>query len=75
MFEIDNFFTPLQCEDYIYRAENVGYLMRSQTFSKDTSAKRTSTTWFLKYEDVPELLHKALTLTGKDIYTYEGKGK
>lgn len=46
-------------------------LIRSQTFSADTAAKRTSSTWYLKYADVPEFIFKANKLLGKPITTFE----
>jgi hypothetical protein len=71
VFEIENFFDSILCDDYIYRAENNGMLIPSQTFSRDAASKRTSTTWFLKYADVPEFIFNANKLTGKPITTFE----
>ena len=71
IFVIDDFFPSSLCEEYILRAETKGLLIPSQTFSRDTSTKRTSTTWFLKYADTPEFLHKANMLLGKPVTTFE----
>lgn len=71
IFEIDDFFPPSLCDDYILRAETQGLLIPSQTFSRDTSTKRTSTTWFLKYADTPEFIYRANKLLGKPITTFE----
>ena len=71
VFEIEDFFSSPLCDDYILRAETKGLLIPSQTFSRDTSTKRSSTTWFLKYADTPEFIYKANKLLGKPITTFE----
>ena len=71
IFEIDNFFDPNICDDYIARAQSKGLQISSQTFSPLTTAKRTSTTWYLPYKNVPEFLYKAEMLTGYPINHYE----
>lgn len=64
IFEIQDFLSSEICDDYIKRAENKGVQVASRTFSRQTSAARTSTTWYMHYKDVTEFLDKALKLTG-----------
>jgi len=71
IFEVDNFFSADLCEHMIQRASNKGIQVASQTFSPLTSTKRTSTTWYLPYSDVPEFLIKANKLTGFPIINFE----
>lgn len=71
IFEIDNFLSAGECDDFITRAVEEGLVVPSQTFSADSGSKRTSSTWYLPYEAVPELLDNANKLTGLMIPTFE----
>lgn len=71
VFEIDNFLSSGECDDFISRAVEEGLVVPSQTFSADSGSKRTSSTWYLPYEAVPELLNNANKLTGLMIPTFE----
>jgi prolyl 4-hydroxylase len=71
IYEIDDFFTPDICLDYIQRAQIDSYQINSQTYTSSPSTKRTSTTWFKKYQDVLELLNNAIKLTNMSIYHFE----
>jgi hypothetical protein len=71
IFEIDNFLSSAECDDFISRAVEEGLVVPSQTFSADSGSKRTSSTWYLPYEAVPELLNNANKLTGLMIPTFE----
>lgn len=64
VFEIHEVFSSELCIDYISRAEKFGAKTVSQTFNSNSGSKRTSTTWFLPYKRVPELLAFASGLTG-----------
>ena len=79
ILSIDNFFTSEECEQYIQQSETkslgnnggegIGSSVmqsRSPTVGKDAAAKaqRTSTTFYHKYETVPELMSKASRLLG-----------
>ena len=61
---IENFFTEEECEEYIAltspNTEGDGPLeVNSATFSALAQSKRTSTTWFCHFSQVPALLAKA----------------
>lgn len=71
ILEVEDFFPAEWCDDYISRADSLGKLYQSQTFSSLTSTQRTSNTWYLKYADVPEFLQRTKALTGKQIETFE----
>lgn len=71
IYEIDNFFTPEMCQDYIDRSISIGFEIPSQTFVTSAQSQRTSTTWFLKYQDAPELIHKANKLLNIPIEHFE----
>ena len=71
IFEIENFLSSEVCDEFIERAENIGLVVPSQTFSADSGSKRTSSTWYLPYDAVPELLCGATKLTGLKIPTFE----
>jgi hypothetical protein len=64
IFEIDQAFSPELCESYISRAEKFGKKIQSQTFSNYAGSKRTSTTWYVPYDEVKELITLATDLTG-----------
>ena len=71
VLEINNFFTRSICDKYREIAESKGLnIGKSQTFA-DAGSIRTSTTWYMKYEDVDELITTAHKLTGFDTNTYE----
>ena len=71
IFEIDDFLPSSVCDEFIVRAEKEGVVVPSQTFSADSGSKRTSSTWYLPYAAVPELLDGATRLTGLSISTFE----
>lgn len=68
VLSIDNFFTPEECEEYIKvtapadsnAPQNLE--IQSATFSSLAQSKRTSTTWFCHYNQVPTLLTKVKNL-------------
>jgi 2OG-Fe(II) oxygenase superfamily len=70
VLSIDNFFTLDDCDRYINQSETNSYgtvvQSRSPTVGKDANAKsqRTSTTFYHRYEHVPELISKASRLLG-----------
>jgi len=68
VFEIPDFFTSEECDSYIERISQ-GVEIKSQTYSSGST--RTSTTWYLPYDQVPELLSKANLLTLADIANFE----
>lgn len=71
VLEIKNFFSPEICEKYREIADIKGLnIGKSQTFAQAGSI-RTSTTWYMKYEDVDDLITNANKLTGFDTKTYE----
>ena len=67
VFKIDNFFTAEECEIYKSlvdpnknsRYETTAVQLRSPTFSSYSISRRTSTTWFCRYDEVPTFLSKA----------------
>lgn len=71
VFDINNFLSGSTCDMYIKRAITDGTRIKSQTFSSATSQLRDSTTWYMKYSDVPELLNAAEALTMKPIECFE----
>ena len=62
---IDNFFTPLECDEYIQLSQThdenskQSVEIQSATFSPLAMSKRTSTTWFCHYSQQSTLLAKA----------------
>lgn len=65
IFEIDDVFDEATCESYIGKAEQVGHKVQSRTFNSALSGSvRTSTTWYLPYDKVPELVEAVEKLTG-----------
>jgi len=69
---VDDFFTPAECEAYLAMAENPSsHQIGSATFSSMTATSRTSTTWFLRYQDVAWFLDKARALTGRPFCEFE----
>lgn len=71
IYEIDNFFSPEMCKEYVDRSISVGFEIPSQTFVTSAQSKRTSTTWFLKYQDAPEFIHKTNKLLNIPIEHFE----
>ena len=72
VFEIDNVFDQTTCESYIERAEQYGHRVQSATFNSQLSGSvRTSTTWYLPYEKVSELIKAAEQLTGMPASHFE----
>jgi len=73
IYEIDNFFDSNLCDNFIDRALVQGSKYDSQTFSNSygASSVRTSTTWYMFYKYVPELLDRINKLTGIPIENYE----
>ena len=65
IFEVDDVFDEATCESYIEKAEQVGHKVQSRTFNSAlTGSVRTSTTWYLPYDQVPELVQAVEKLTG-----------
>jgi len=69
VFQIDNFFTEGECNLYKSMVENDNnkeeqkvFQLSSPTFSSHSISRRTSTTWFCRYDAVPTLLAKAQQL-------------
>lgn len=81
VFQIDNFFTAEECESYKNMVGPVNEIndseppkavqMTSPTFSSKSISRRTSTTWFCRYEGVPTLLSKAQQLLNVDLSQME----
>jgi hypothetical protein len=71
VFEIDRFLPDDVCDAFIARAQTDGVMVSSRTFSADFASKRTSTTWYLPYASVPELLDPLNRLTGWAIPQFE----
>ena len=70
VFEIPNFFSAAECDAYVEKTERADALqMNSQAYS--SLSKRTSTTWYLPFKTVPELLSRAERLTGVPLECYE----
>jgi len=68
----DNFLSDEQCNAYKALADSdAAAQVGSRTFSAATATARTSTTWFLRYQDVVELLVKATALTGEPVSHFE----
>lgn len=65
IFEIENFMSHSLCDEYIERAQSSGFEIASQKYSSTASSIRTSTTWYMNYSKVPELLRQAQQLLGK----------
>jgi prolyl 4-hydroxylase len=70
---VQDFLTDQECDRYIAMSSSYSSTTnkdviqsRSRTVGKDTAsqAQRTSTTWFHKYKNVPELMAKASRLLG-----------
>jgi hypothetical protein len=66
VLEIDNFLSPEDCDALIASAQSDGYQVNSATFAASTAAARTSTTWYLRYQEpaVLPFLQAARALTG-----------
>jgi prolyl 4-hydroxylase len=66
--QIENFFTDSECDEYINftkvsnNEEMSPLKINSATFSSLAQSKRTSTTWYCHYKQVPMLLAKAKRL-------------
>ena len=79
VFRIDNFFTEEECNLYKSMVENDNnkeeqkvMQITSPTFSSHSISRRTSTTWFCRYDAVPTLLAKAQQLLSSvDICQFE----
>ena len=60
VLEIENFFTSRECQEYKSIAQTDDVLqVDSATFSNLATSKRTSTTWYCNFNQVPTLLAKA----------------
>lgn len=82
MFEVEDFFTPEECDAYVAMStekqsgRRKGGFKSMELQSATTSAEsqfqqqRTSTTWFHHYATAPELLAKASALLGVEDYTH-----
>ena len=65
---VDGFFTDAECDAYAARRHDPvasHQLAQSATFSAATASARTSTTWFLRYQDACPLLARASALLGR----------
>ena len=78
VFQIDNFFTEEECELYKSMTTNTddeqqpkAVQITSPTFSSHSISRRTSTTWFCRYDGVPTLLAKAQQLLNVNISQME----
>ena len=69
---IDDFFTAAECDAYRRLSESPSSLELAQsgTFG-GTRSIRTSTTWFVRYQDCPVLLAKAQALLGVPVSSLE----
>lgn len=70
VFEIPNFFSQQDCADYIALAGHPTSL-ESQSAAYSNLSKRTSTTWYLPYKQVHDLLARAELLTGVQLEHFE----
>ncbi|CAM9615876.1 unnamed protein product [Scytosiphon promiscuus] len=78
VFEVENFFTPQECNAYVAMStmkqsgRRKGDLepmeLQSATTNSQFQQQRTSTTWFHHYSAAPELVAKASLLLGVDDY-------
>lgn len=78
VFEVENFFTPQECDAYVAMStlkqsgRRKGGLepmeLQSATTSSQFQQQRTSTTWFHAYASAPELIAKASLLLGVNDY-------
>mmetsp|Transcript_27443 Transcript_27443/g.26251 ORF Transcript_27443/g.26251 Transcript_27443/m.26251 type:complete len:295 (-) Transcript_27443:442-1326(-) len=71
IFEIDDFLSAKVCDEFIERTEKEGLAIPSQTFRAGSGSTRTSSTAYLPYSLVPELLDGVNRLTGFPITTFE----
>ena len=72
VFEVDGMFDETMCKSYIQRAFDKGIEVQSATFNaKLSGSTRTSTTWFLPYAEVPELIEVCEKLTGLPVSHFE----
>jgi prolyl 4-hydroxylase len=68
MFAVDNFLTPLECEFLIHMAQDsFGPAPVVGKGAGEVSPSRTSSTCYLSREDLPDLMRKVSSLTGKPI--------
>jgi prolyl 4-hydroxylase len=68
VLEIENFMTSKECDQYIdltKQGDETSVKVNSATFSSMSQSKRTSTTWFCYFAQVPTLLAKAKRLLNK----------
>ncbi|KAL1528167.1 hypothetical protein AB1Y20_009528 [Prymnesium parvum] len=71
---VDGFFSAEECESYRALAEDAQRALRleqSATFSASTATARTSATWFIRYQDAPQLLARAAALLGRPVDHFE----
>ena len=61
VLSVDNFFTADECDAYLALREHEcsHKLEQSATFSAATNSARTSTTWFVRYQEATALLARA----------------
>jgi len=79
VIEMENFFSKQECEEYLKISKSgddqfdcSGALMvESPKISAEALSRRTSTTWFCNYEQVPSLLAKASNLLEKPVEHFE----
>lgn len=78
VFQIENFFTKEECQVYRSIPNDIdtsevpkAVQITSPTFSTHSISRRTSTTWFCRYDGVPLLLAKARHLLNVDLSQIE----
>ena len=76
VLEIDNFFTADECDEYLKissesHESHEALMVESPKFSAEALSRRTSTTWFCHYKQVPTLLAKASNLLTKPVEHFE----
>lgn len=73
VLSVDNFFTADECDAYLALREHEcsHKLEQSATFSAATNSARTSTTWFVRYQEATALLARARSLLGVDASHFE----
>ena len=71
---IDDFWSAEECDAYRALADDevkTYRLGQSGTFSTGTQAARTSTTWFVRYQDAAQLVARAAALLGRPVDNFE----
>lgn len=74
VLSVDNFFSPEECDAYAALRDEPGatqMLKQSATFNSATAGARTSSTWFVRYQDAGAFLAKAASLLGRPVGCFE----